>query len=167
MKTLIAVASALFVASLGVAAENPAPPASPQPDSPLVRAAKRANRLGKKPGFVITNDNMHTLTSPARMTTTDHVPYVPVISAGVAVPPEVVARQQADAARAQVDAAAATMHAREEKHHQNQARVMDQNEGPEALYVEDPAQSEHEMQQAAQPASASSPQPSQNVTKKP
>jgi hypothetical protein len=166
MKTLIAVVTALFVATLTFAAEKPAP-APQQPDSPLVRAAKRSNRLGKKPGFVITNDNMHTLSGPARMSTTDHVPDAPVMQAAAAVPPEVAARQQAALAKKDSDAAAALVRAKEEKQRRNFERVMDQNEGAEALYVEDPARSERDMQQAAPPASASTPQPSQNVTKKP
>lgn len=170
MKTLIAVAAAMFVATLGFAAETAAP-APQQPDSPLVRAAKRSNRLGKKPGFVITNDNLNTLGRPARISTADHLPPVAIVAAGVAEPSEVTARKRADVAKMNADAAAALARKDEERQRRILERVTDQNEGPEALYVEDPATSEHEMQEAAPskpaPASDSSPRPSQNVTKKP
>ncbi|HEX6098527.1 MAG TPA: hypothetical protein VF432_19580 [Thermoanaerobaculia bacterium] len=42
-----------------------------QPDSPLVAAAKRANRLGKKPANVITNATLKTSGANAHVTTTD------------------------------------------------------------------------------------------------
>jgi hypothetical protein len=42
-----------------------------QPDSPLVAAAKRANRLGKKPANVITNATLKTSGTNAHVTTTD------------------------------------------------------------------------------------------------
>jgi hypothetical protein len=165
MKTLIAVAAAFLVASIGLAAETTSQPASAPADSPLVRAAKRANRLGRKPGFVITNDNMHTLAGPARMTTTDHVPNAPVISAAPALPPEVVARKEADAAKAVSDAAAAVARVKEQQQRQRMERAAAEAEGSDAIYVEDPAQSEHAMNQASQPASSSSPQASQNTTR--
>jgi hypothetical protein len=65
-----------FLFATAIQAADPAtpPPANPaQPDSPLVAASKRAHRLGKKPGFVITNDNLSSLSGPARITTTNHV----------------------------------------------------------------------------------------------
>lgn len=42
-----------------------------QPDSPLVAAAKRANRLGKKPANVITNATLKSSGTNAHVTTTD------------------------------------------------------------------------------------------------
>lgn len=42
-----------------------------QPDSPLVAAAKRANRLGKKPSNVITNATLKSSGANAHVTTTD------------------------------------------------------------------------------------------------
>jgi len=41
-----------------------------QPDSPLVAAAKRANRLGKKPSKVITNETLKSSGGNAHVTTT-------------------------------------------------------------------------------------------------
>lgn len=174
MKTLLAAASLLLVATFAAAADAPAPltaqPPSPN-DSPLVRAAKKANRLGHKPGFVITNENMHTLTAPARISTTDHVPNAPTVSAPLVQPPEVLAREKAEGAQHQADAAAAVARAKEEARRQKMERTAEQAEGAEAVYVEDPAQSEHSMQEAApanqQQGGSTSPQPSQNVTKKP
>ena len=174
MKTLLAVAALLFVATFAAAADAPAPLAAQPPsptDSPLVRAAKKANRLGHKPGFVITNENMHTLTAPARISTTDHVPNAPTVSAPLVQPPEVIAREKAEGAKVQADAAAAVAKAKEDARRQKMERVAAEAEGAEAIYVEDPAASEQTMREAApandQPASSSSPTPSQNVTKKP
>lgn len=48
-----------------------AEPQAAQPDSPLVAAAKRANRLGKKPGNVITNATLKSSGTNAHVTTTD------------------------------------------------------------------------------------------------
>lgn len=178
MKTLIAVVPALLVASISLAAEKTTPPpaqplaqvatqpASPA-DSPLVRAAKRANRLGRKPAFVITNDNMRAVAGPARMTTTDHVPNAPVVSAGVTTPPEVLAHQAADAAKAKSAADAAAAKARDEKRRERMERAAAEADGAEAIYGEDPARSEQAMQQGTQqpPADPSTPQPSQNTTR--
>ncbi len=77
---------ALVLAALPVAAEEKkksadpaapattaaaaAPAAQQQPDSPLVAAAKRANRLGKKPAKVITNESLKTSGQNAHITTT-------------------------------------------------------------------------------------------------
>lgn len=47
-----------------------------QPDSPLVAAAKRANRLGKKPAYVITNETLRTSGGNAHVTTTTNQPTI-------------------------------------------------------------------------------------------
>lgn len=47
-----------------------------QPDSPLVAAAKRANRLGKKPAYVITNETLRTSGGSAHVTTTTNQPAI-------------------------------------------------------------------------------------------
>lgn len=71
-----ALLSSVFLISISALAGEVKPPAAA--DSPLVAAAKRSHRLGKKPAFVITNENMSSIAGPARMTSTDHVP-VPVL----------------------------------------------------------------------------------------
>lgn len=174
MKTLLAVASLLLAATFAAAAETAAPAATQPPspnDSPLVRAAKKANRLGRKPGFVITNENMHTLTAPARISTTNYAGSAPTVSAPPLQPPEVLAREKAEGAKHQADVAAALAKAKDEARRQKMERVAAEAEGADAIYVEDPATSEHSMQEAAPatapPGSSSAPQPSQNVTKKP
>ena len=63
---MLMLAAPLFAAepkSISNPAQQPA-----QADSPLVAAAKRTGRLGKKPAFVITNDNL--VTSGGHFTTT-------------------------------------------------------------------------------------------------
>jgi hypothetical protein len=58
----------------------PAPPAGAQPaqyDSPLVAAAKRTNRLNKKPAFVITNDNLQQFQDAHWTTTATQEPIRP------------------------------------------------------------------------------------------
>ena len=82
--------------------QKPAPaPAAPQaqPDSPLVAAAKRANRLGRKPAApVITNETLKQSGAAAHVTTTsaqrplDLPPNLP--------PPRPTPEMQADAAKA-------------------------------------------------------------------
>ena len=48
--------------------------AAPQADSPLVAASKRANRLGKKPANVITNETLKQSGAGAHVTTTTQQP---------------------------------------------------------------------------------------------
>jgi hypothetical protein len=48
-----------------------------QPDSPLVAAAKRANRLGKRPGVVITNDSVTASKGHVSTSTMIHTANVP------------------------------------------------------------------------------------------
>ena len=57
------------------AATSTAAPAPQQPESPLVAAARRANRLGKKPANVITNDNLVKAGSSGHVTTTLSYPW--------------------------------------------------------------------------------------------
>lgn len=72
---IVAVAAAVVLPLLAEdtaqkpAAQAQAPAATQQQDSPLVAAARRANRLGKKPANVITNANL-AKASGARVTTT-------------------------------------------------------------------------------------------------
>lgn len=65
--------AAMFLLAAPLFAADPKPVSNPtqqpaQGDSPLVAAAKRTGRLGKKPAFVITNDNL--VTSGGHFTTT-------------------------------------------------------------------------------------------------
>ena len=58
-------------ASTTAATSSAAAQPQAQPDSPLVAAAKRANRLGKKPTNVITNATLKTSGTTAHVTTTE------------------------------------------------------------------------------------------------
>lgn len=58
-------------AATTTAATSTAAAPQAQPDSPLVAAAKRANRLGKKPTNVITNATLKTSGATAHVTTTE------------------------------------------------------------------------------------------------
>lgn len=77
-------------------------PAPQQAESPLVAAARRANRLGKKPANVITNDTLVKSGTAGHVTTTLNQPAV-MLPAEFTQPirptPEMVAARQADERR--------------------------------------------------------------------
>jgi hypothetical protein len=116
------------------AAPAAAPAQAPAAEqSPLVAAAKRTNRLGKKPANVITNDTLKKSGSTAHVTTSEKVVPMPVPPADAPHPtPEMIAdrekaekkkyeeqkaaeKKKADEARAARRAAAAEM--TEEEYH--------------------------------------------------
>lgn len=72
--TIVLAVSLPLGGALPLAAEEPATPATTttaaQQDSPLVAAAKRSKRLGKKPTYVITNETLKTTGANAHVTTT-------------------------------------------------------------------------------------------------
>jgi hypothetical protein len=111
-------------------------PVSMEPtDSPLVRAAKATGRLGKKPGYVITNDTLLRVGSGHIAMSTSQGAALPVPPKAPAVapqPPPTNPKPKADAGVRQRVAA-------------------DYNgESAEASQI-DPAVLEHQMQQAAAP----------------
>jgi hypothetical protein len=63
-------------------------------DSPLVAAAKRSKRLGKKPGFVITNENLGTLGLEGHISTTSTQAELPPVSAASKPAPAPVRAQE-------------------------------------------------------------------------
>lgn len=79
MKSMLTVAIAAALALPLFAGEKTpevtiSQPPPPSADSPLVAAAKRAQRLGKKPAFVITNATLVTSGSHAHVTTSATAP---------------------------------------------------------------------------------------------
>lgn len=78
------------------------PAAAASQDSPLVAAARRSNRLGKKPANVITNETLSKAsTSSARITTTLNQPALNVNLPAVPAPtPEMAAAEKAKERRA-------------------------------------------------------------------
>lgn len=91
------------------AATSAAAPAPQQPESPLVAAARRANRLGKKPANVITNDNLVKAGTTGHVTTTLNQPAIslPKEFEGAARPtPEMIAAKKADERRKALEAEA-------------------------------------------------------------
>ena len=71
MKRALVIAVALALPLLGEEPKQQTPaPQVAQPDSPLVAAAKRANRKGKKPAYVITNETLKQSGAGAHVTTT-------------------------------------------------------------------------------------------------
>ncbi len=126
----------LLALSLGIAAFGE--------DSPMVAAAKRANRKGKKPTNVITNETLSKSGATAHVTTTATQkpfaapkPYVPPPPT-----PDMVAQQQREAAKKRAAAqAAAQAKAEEAKSKSTEAAAS----GAEEAYFEndeetDPAQ---------------------------
>ena len=121
----LAIAVPLFGADAKKSDEKPVQPAAPvhaaaqpavQKDSPLVAAAKRANRLGKRPGTVITNESV--LASKGHITTTTVVREVNVPAPELGPEGKLVqekAEKAAEAKRAQGEIAAKEKAAAEEK----------------------------------------------------
>ena len=88
-----------------------APATAPAPqDSPLVAAAKRMNRLGKKPTNVITNETL-TKSGGTAHVTTSATPHKPIVLPGPAAEPnptpEMAAAKKAADERKRAEAAAA------------------------------------------------------------
>ena len=80
------------------ASQQPAATAQPQ-DSPLVAAARRTNRLGKKPSNVITNATLTKAGSASAHVTTTETQAPLILPAPLAEPaptPEMVAKARAD-----------------------------------------------------------------------
>lgn len=139
MKRALATILALGLCTIASADEKPASSADPKPattttaappsaqaDSPLVAAAKRANRKGRKPANVITNETLNKSGAGAHITTTQtQQPFVaPKPVPALRPTPEMIhaenvrqeqkrlaaeaeTRKKADAARAKTSAAAA------------------------------------------------------------
>lgn len=132
----------------------PAVAPAAQTDSPLVQAMKRANRQGKKSRKVITNDTLRT-TKGGHVTTTTvqrsvNVPE-PELSPTEREAMNVQRARQQEATVRQVGAAEAQKTAAE-----RERRLAEKAQrAEEGLYDElddDPAQTEHEADQAASPA---------------
>jgi hypothetical protein len=106
-------------------------------DSPMVAAAKRANRKGKKPANVITNETLSKSGGSAHVTTT--ATQKPFVAPKPYVPPpptpDMVAQQQREAAKKRASAqAAAQAKAEEAKSQSTEATV---SAGEEALFEND------------------------------
>lgn len=86
-------------------------------DSPLVAAAKRSNRLGKKPvsKVVITDATLKTAGENAHVTSTEHQAAIDVPKGPVRPTPEMVAAEQAAAKRKADEEAAAKKKAEDAK----------------------------------------------------
>src|SRR5205814_9884408 len=111
-------------------------------DSPLVRAAKASGRLGKKPGFVITNDTLLRVgSSHMTFATSQGAPLPPSVPAMKT--PTVAPQQPRTNAKPKVDAAAARRTAQQ---------ASSDLSGDEAeQHQNDPAMQEHQLQQSASP----------------
>lgn len=130
--------------------EEPKPAIAPaaQPDSPLVAAAKRANRLGKKPSskVVITNETLKAAGGNAHVTTTQSQGSLEAV---VKMPPpaptpEMVRAKQLEDLRAkEAEAAAAKQKAEEQR--AKRMRYAAQNAEEEYPDDVDPAQAEQNL----------------------
>jgi len=127
----------------------PAQTTTAQPDSPLVAAAKRSNRLGKKStSKVITNATLKTSGQNAHVTTTETLRALP--KADVEPSKEVTELQQREKDRK----AAADAAAKKEKEEQKRAvKASYAAENAEEAYPDDvdPAHSEKQQQDANKP----------------
>lgn len=154
----IAISSCLALAALSLYAAAPqtsqdtaAPPtthpplllSSPQTiglgDSPLVRAAKATNRLGKKPTQVITNDTLVRQGGHFTTTTPEAQLALPSRSTTAANPEQLAA----DARKKKTEALAAAEKARKADEMKKRATAMkaarEEGDTPEAIYDDPPA----------------------------
>jgi hypothetical protein len=122
-------------------------------DSPMVAAAKRANRLGKKPvsKIVITNETVKSAGANAHVTTTQDQKAI-VLPPQEQVKPtaeEVAAKAAAEKRKAEAQASAAKQQAAEKKI----AATRDAAQNVEEEYPDDldPAQAEKQLQDAQKP----------------
>ena len=96
-------------------ATTTAAPAQPAQDSPLVAAAKRSNRLGKKPAskVVITNESLKSSGSNAHITSPEQTTELNMPRKPIEPDAEVFARQKAAAERTIAEQAAAKRQAQQ------------------------------------------------------
>ena len=137
------------------------PPA--QPDSPLVAAAKRANRLGKKPSMVITNDNLVHMNDGRGFTTSSGQQPVTAPKTDIKPTPEMQAAAANQKAAAAAAAAALDKKKAQDMRNAQAAQREAAYEG-EGYLDDDPAQHEHNMDQLTQPATPSQPRSSSNTS---
>jgi hypothetical protein len=142
--------AALVVVAVPLFAADPKPVPNPvqqpvQADSPLVAAAKRANRLGKKPAFVITNETL--VTAGGHFTTTvQQAPIhpLPPISTDVITTPRPAGAPNAGVEQEKQRAA--------ERERQKVVKQLQMQYDGDTLNEDlDPAQMEHQMQQLQKP----------------
>ena len=128
------------------AAQTPAAAAQPaQPDSPLVAAAKRANRLGKKPASkVITNETLKSSGTNAHVTTTQQQT---AIATAQQPSQETFGVQKTDEQRKAAEKAAEAKQKAAEQHTEKIRSAAERNE---EAYPDDtdPAQAEKQMRDA-------------------
>jgi hypothetical protein len=157
MKRILAT-TAMLALALPMLADEPKKSEEPKPqpaqtttaDSPLAAAAKRANRLGKKPTskVVITNDTLKSSGQNAHVTTTDKLRALP---RGQAEPSQEVLELQEREQKRKAAAEAALKKEKEEKERAAKVRYAAQN--AEEAYPDDmdPAQAEKQLQDANKP----------------
>jgi hypothetical protein len=138
------------------AASAPAQPA--QEDSPLVAAAKRANRLGKKPAskILITNETLKTSGTNAHVTTAEEYHTITLPPESGPTPEMIAAKQAAEKRQAEQEA----VDAKKKEEEMRQARLRRAAQGYEEAYPDDldPAESEREMNAAhGEPAKSEKP----------
>ncbi|HVG23089.1 MAG TPA: hypothetical protein VND45_02945 [Thermoanaerobaculia bacterium] len=130
-----------------------AKPAQPQPrteDSPMVAAAKRANRKGRKPANVITNATLAKSGGNAHITTTAHQAPIVLPKAPVAASAEVKAIQARDKEKRRAAASAeAVKKAGESREQADAAAAAAAEDGMYEDREHDPAQAEKAQEDAS------------------
>lgn len=118
-----------------------------QQDSPLVAAAKRANRLGKKPTNVITNQNLVKASNATRVTTTANQGSINM-PAPPQPTPEMIHQQKMAEQRRQAEAEAKRNQERERRDRQKRERLY--NRAEEGMFDEGDSDAAAAEQEAAQ-----------------
>jgi hypothetical protein len=149
----------ILAVTIPVFAQQPAA----QPDSPLVAAAKRTNRLGKKPSLVITNENLVRINDGRGFTTSTAQQPVTAPKADIKPTPEMQAAAANQKARETAAAAALEKRKIQDAKSAQAAQREGHYEG-EGYLDADPAQHEHSMEQLTKPAEPSQPRSSSNTS---
>lgn len=158
---ILAVTVPVFAADQTPAATTQQP--ATQQDSPLVAAAKRANRLGKKPSLVITNDNLVHMNDGRGFTTTSASQPVTAPKGDIKPTPEMQAAAANEKAAQAAAAAALDKKRAQDARNAHAAQREAEYEG-EGYLDADPAQHEHSMDQLTKPAEPSQPRSSSNTS---
>jgi hypothetical protein len=153
MKRALTIVLAMALGGVALADETTQPKAQAQPDSPMVAAAKRANRKGRKATNVITNETLAKSGGNAHVTTTaTQQPFVaPKPYVAPSPTPEMVAQQERDAAKRRAAAASdARARAHEARQRTNEAAAAAEDEAGYDDADVDPAQAENTQQETTQ-----------------
>ncbi len=155
MNRVLAFVTAAVIATPLLAATNPKPISAPETptvsDSPLVAAAKKAGRLGKKPANVITNESLAKSGGHVTTTTQQTPISTPIYSSA---PQQTTQTTAAPTTASSTPSYAPKPKQTEEQRQQVVKQVSQQYEGDSTDMDQDPARQEGQMKATQTPPPA-------------